>query len=269
MDQSSRIRKHLARVDYRERLGLTQQRIINYWTDDCAGDPRRAEFVHLEKLLEGNEPRPSARVLDVGCGPGGAALWVARAYGCRVDAVDMYPPFVALAREEVERQSLGALVRVSSLDVTRAQLPRAAYDLALCIAVIYLIADKRRFFRNVLAALKPGGRLLIADHFLEAGVRGLDRKVMSAIISSRYMEPPGVVERLLHEEGGRVVGRRDVTREAIVGSLEWLDGSGAVKDLLLGRWTPHRLVYEITKHSFRRAADEGFWQMHFLTVEKV
>lgn len=269
MDQSSRIKKHLARIDYREKLGLTQQRIINYWTDDCAGDPTRAEIVHLEKLLEGNAPDVTARVLDVGCGPGGAALWMARTYGCNVDGVDMYTPFVALAQEEIEKQRLGSKVCVSCLDVTRDELPRDAYDLILCIAVLYLIADKRQFFRNLLASLKSGGRLLIADHFLESGVRPSDRKVMAAIISSRYMEPLGMVEQFLNEEGGRIVERRDVTDEAIIGSLEWLDKNDAIKDLLLGHWTPHRLVYEITKRSFRRAVDEGFWQMHFLTVEKV
>jgi cyclopropane fatty-acyl-phospholipid synthase-like methyltransferase len=268
MDQSSRIKKHLSRIDYREKLGLTQQRIINYWTADCESDPTRAEIVHLEKLLEGSEPQPSARVLDVGCGPGGTALWMARTYGCKVDGVDMYQPFVALAQEEIEKEGLGSSVSVSCLDVTREQLPRRVYDLILCIAVLYLIADKRLFFRNLLAALKTGGRLLIADHFLESGVRPVDKKVMAAIISSRYMEPLGTVEQLLNEEGGAVVERRDVTREAIMGSLEWLDANEAIKDLLLGHWTPHRLVYEITKHSFRRAADEGFWRMYFLTVEK-
>lgn len=268
MDQSSRTKRHLARIDYRERLGLTQQRIINYWTDDCNDDPTRAEIVHLEKLLEGNAPKAGAHVLDVGCGPGGAAAWLARTYGCKVDGVDIYPPFIALAQEKIAEQQLGSLVRFSCGDITRDQLPQITYDLILCIAVIYLIPDKRLFFRRLLAALAPGGRLLIADHFLDAGVRSLDRKVMAAIISSRYMEPLGTVDRLLHEEGSRIVERRDVTREAIIGSLEWLDKNEAVKDLLLGHWTPHRLVYEVTKRSFRRAVDEGFWQLHFLTVEK-
>lgn len=268
MDQSSRVRKHLSRLDYREKLGLTQQRIINYWTDDCNGDPTRAEIVHLEKLLEGTAPMAAARVLDVGCGPGGAALWLARTYGCAVDGVDIYPRFVALAREEIEKQKLGSLVQVSCGDATRDALPQDTYHFILCIAVTYLIPDKRSFFRNLISALAPGGRLLIADHFLESGVRFLDRKVMAAIISSRYMEPLGLIEQLLNEAGARIVERRDVSREAIIASLHWLDTNEAVKDLLLGHWTPHRLVYEVTKHSFRRAADEGFWQMHFLTVER-
>jgi hypothetical protein len=64
------------------------------------------------------------------------------------------------------------------------------------------------------------------------------------------------------------VERRDVTRQTIFASLDWLDANPPVKDLLLGRRTPHRLVYGITKHSFQRAAREGAWQMHFLSVEQ-
>jgi SAM-dependent methyltransferase len=263
MEQSSRVTRHLKRVGYREKLGLTQQRIINYWSPACGVDPKCAETLYVETLLAGNEPDASARVLDAGCGPGGAAVWMARRFGCTVDGVDLFEPYIEIARRQSEPR-----VQFHRADVTREPPRPDTYDLIVCIAVGYLIEDKRAFFRNLLAALKPQGRLLIADHFLERRARWIDRKVMSAIVSSRFMIPMGELAQLFTDEGGRVIESRDVTRETIVASLDWLDENGAVKDLLLGRWTPHRLVYAITKHSFHRAAQEGAWQMHFLTVER-
>jgi SAM-dependent methyltransferase len=263
MEQSRKVTKHLRHVDYREKLGLTQQRIINYWSPECGIDPKCAEILYLQTLLEGNEPAADARVLDAGCGPGGAAVWMARRFGCTVDGVDLFEPYLEIARRQNEPR-----VHVHRGDVTREPPPPDTYDLIVCIAVGYLIEDKRSFFRNLIAALKPHGRLLIADHFLERRARRIDRKVMSAIISSRFMIPLDEVVQLIAEQGGRVIQSRDVTRQTILASLDWLESNGPVKDLLLGRWTPHRLVYTITKHSFHRAAHEGSWQMHFLTVER-
>ncbi|MFL6248877.1 MAG: class I SAM-dependent methyltransferase [Thermoanaerobaculia bacterium] len=263
MDQSRKVAKHLRHVDYREKLGLTQQRIINYWSPECGIDPKCAETLYLEKLLEGNQPAPDARVLDAGCGPGGSAVWIARRFGCSVDGVDLFAPYIEIAgRYDASR------VHFARADVTREPPPPETYDLVVCIAVGYLIEDKRSFFRNLIAALRPSGRLLIADHFLARSAPWIDRKVMSAIISSRFMIPLAELVQLLGEEGGRVVESRDVTKQTILASLDWLDGNAPIKDLLLGRWTPHRLVYAITKYSFHRAAHGGAWQMHFLTVER-
>ncbi len=266
--QARRVTRHLAQVGYREKLGLTQQRIINFWSPECGADPRRAETLYLERLLDGHAPAAHERVLDAGCGPGGTALWLARLYGCAVDGVDLFAPYVELARAQAAREGLSGRVQVRRADLTRDALPRAAYDLALSVAVGYLIEDKRAYLGNLLGALRPGGRLLVADHFLEAGVRALDRRVMSAIVSSRHMRPLAHLRALIAEQGGEVVDCRDVTGATIVASLDWLESHAPVKDLLLGRRTPQRLVYWLTKRSFQRAARGGHWRMHFLSVRR-
>jgi cyclopropane fatty-acyl-phospholipid synthase-like methyltransferase len=268
MDQSRKVAKHLKHVDYRQKLGLTQQRIINYWSPECGNDPKCAETLYLRELLRGHEPSADARVLDAGCGPGGSAIWLARTFGCSVDGIDLFAPYIDVAQREIATQGLASRVHVQRGDITREPPAANAYDLITSIAVGYLIEDKRAYLRNLLGAMKPNGRLVIADHFLERGVRRLDRKVMSAIISSRYMVPLSEVTAMIRETGGRIVEQRDVTHQTIFASLAWLDANAPIKDLLLGRHTPHRLVYHLTKRSFHRAAREGFWQMHFLTVER-
>jgi SAM-dependent methyltransferase len=180
-----------------------------------------------------------------------------------VEGVDLYEPYIDVARSLGEPRA-----RFRVADLTREPLPAGTYDLITCIAVGYLIEDKGSFFRNLIAALKPNGRLLIADHFLEPAAPWIDRKVMSAIVSSRFMIPLNEVVQRIEDADGSVVQSRDVTVQTIKASLDWLDDNSPIKDLLLGRWTPHRLVYAITKHSFQRTARRGAWQMHFLTVEK-
>ena len=53
------------------------------------------------------------RVLDAGCGVGGSSRYLAHAYGCRVDAVDLTPLFVATA------ERLNALCGISDMIAVR------------------------------------------------------------------------------------------------------------------------------------------------------
>src|SRR6266566_6373244 len=45
------------------------------------------------------QPQTSDHVLDIGCGIGGPARWIAARYGCRVTGVDLTPEFCEAARE--------------------------------------------------------------------------------------------------------------------------------------------------------------------------
>ena len=42
---------------------------------------------------------PTLQVLDIGCGTGGSAFFIARHYGCSVRGLDMSPTMIAIANE--------------------------------------------------------------------------------------------------------------------------------------------------------------------------
>ena len=61
-----------------------------------------------------------AAVLDVGCGLGGPARYLAATYGCRVTGIDLSQSFVDVARMLTERVGLSSLVafrRADALDL--------------------------------------------------------------------------------------------------------------------------------------------------------
>ncbi len=88
----------------------------------------RGCLLALDRLAKARRFR---RPLDVGCGTGVLAMAMALAWRVSVRAVDIDPVAVAVARENVRRNGLGALVHTGVSDGARARLVRAGapYDL--------------------------------------------------------------------------------------------------------------------------------------------
>lgn len=104
------------------------------------------------------------RALDVGCGEGADAIWLAQ-QGWRVDAIDVSDVAIARARAVAER--LGATVDWMVGDALRTPLPAATFDL---VSLQYPALPKQagaRAVRTVLDTVRPGGVLLAVYHDLD------------------------------------------------------------------------------------------------------
>jgi SAM-dependent methyltransferase len=98
-----------------------------------------------------------ARCLEVGAGAGSVACWLAAQVGPagRVVATDADPRFRADADK--------AGVQVRRHDILADPLEPGRYDLVHCRALLLHLADPLRAVRNMAAAARPGGWLLIED----------------------------------------------------------------------------------------------------------
>jgi SAM-dependent methyltransferase len=97
-------------------------------------DENLAEWVAQGRLA-------AERVLDLGCGPGRNAIWLAHA-GFTVDAVDLSPAAVAWARERAD--TAGVDVRFTCGDAFSAALPSAQYDLVYDSGCLHHLPPHRR-----------------------------------------------------------------------------------------------------------------------------
>ncbi|MFE3946064.1 class I SAM-dependent methyltransferase [Streptomyces sp. NPDC059118] len=101
------------------------------------------------------------RVLDVGCGEGADAVWLAR-NGWDVTAVEVSG--VALERAAGHARDAGLAVRWVHAALTEAMLPPASFDLVSAQYPALLRTPDAAAERALLAAVAPGGVLLLVHH---------------------------------------------------------------------------------------------------------
>src|SRR5207247_9040111 len=111
---------------------------------------------------------PPARLADVACGTGWAAIAIAQAYPrVAVDGFDLDQDAVAAAREHAEQAGLAD--RVSFAVANAADLPRTPdYDLVTIIEALHDMARPVEALRGVRTMLAEGGTLLVVDELVEA-----------------------------------------------------------------------------------------------------
>jgi SAM-dependent methyltransferase len=161
---------------------------------DPASEPDRSH-IQLYDVVALGAPLATRDVLEVGCGRGGGAAYVARALGPRrVVAVDLSPRAIALCRSRFRQPNL-------SFEVADAeQLPFAdgAFDAVLNVESSHCYGRFDLFLREVRRVLRPGGHFLYADHRPEDEItawRAALEAAGFAIAAERDLRP-GVVAAL-------------------------------------------------------------------------
>ena len=96
-------------------------------------------------------------VLDIGCGTGRHALWLAAA-GARVTGVDFSEGMLAAARQKPEATG----IRFLSHDLHLPLPFQEEFDLVVSGLVLEHIRDLAHFFREARRVLRPGGRAVIS-----------------------------------------------------------------------------------------------------------
>lgn len=135
----------------------------SHWETRYAEKPRIWSGRPNARLAEIAATLPGSHALDLGCGEGGDAMWLAE-HGWQVVAVDVSTTALARAAEDAAARGVLERIDFQQHDLTQT-LPEGPFDLVSAhFFHTTLEMDRTAILRRAAATVAPGGTLLIVDH---------------------------------------------------------------------------------------------------------
>lgn len=159
------------------------------WNERYATGPRIWSGAPNPVLVDETEALAPGRALDIGCGEGADALWLAER-GWHALGVDVSDVAIDRAREEaLSRRNLSGAVEFRQADLRDWVPDERAFDLVLAFFV-HLPPDERDLvFPRLAAAVAPGGTLLLVGHAVSDAISGVGRPAAHLLVDEADLLP--------------------------------------------------------------------------------
>jgi SAM-dependent methyltransferase len=187
------------------------------------------EYLRFFKWLE---LESTSNVLEVACGSGSPALFMARTTGCQVMGVDNNENAIATANRSA--QGLDSRVRFRLADAGQ-PLPfeDELFDSIVCIDAINHLPDRALILAEWHRVLKPGGRVLFTDPIIVTGLLTNEEIAVRSSVGYFLFAPVGENEKLLEGAGFELLRCEDVTENEANVSRRWHEARAKRRDDLL------------------------------------
>lgn len=171
---------------------------------------------------------PGARVLDVGCGVGGPARWLAGRTGARVHGISTSATGIAAAQAAAHEAGLSEQVTFAVADAQENGLPDADFDVAWVMESSHLMPEKPRMIAECTRVLRPGGRLVLCDlvfreplSMAEMLDRRRDLLCLDRVFGRARIESPAVYLEMAAKAGFIGATWRDLSAETAPTLTAW------------------------------------------------
>ncbi len=155
--------------------------------------------------------KPGAKILELGVGTGLSF----DDYGPEneVFGIDISEPMILKARERMATGAHPHVKEIRVMDAHHLEYPDATFDCVVAQFVITLVQDPERVLSECARVLKPGGEIILVNHFYsERGVAAAVERWSARYVNSIGLRPDFPVSRLLKwasEHGGVVFAGRE------------------------------------------------------------
>jgi tocopherol O-methyltransferase len=149
------------------------------------------------------------RVLDVGCGIGGPALYLAGTLGCTVEGVTLSAAQADRATENARAAGVADRAAFHQRDALDSGYADDSFDAVWAMESLMHIPDRAAFFAEALRVLRPGGTLAVATWAVRDGTLSPDEDdLVGQILRHQVMPSFSSLEE--HERLALAAGFTDV-----------------------------------------------------------
>jgi ubiquinone/menaquinone biosynthesis C-methylase UbiE len=142
------------------------EHVCPVWVGRLLASPLRKLSQNPKKILA-PYLKEGMKALDVGCAMGFFSLPMARIVGSggKVICVDLQEKMIASLEARARKAGLADRIEICVCGADSLGLKdlNGKIDFALAFAVVHEVPDAQNLFAEILATLKPGGRLLVAE----------------------------------------------------------------------------------------------------------
>jgi ubiquinone/menaquinone biosynthesis C-methylase UbiE len=214
-----------------------------------------------EDFLSQLDLTPEKRVLDVGCGLGGAARFVASRYGCHVIGIDLTAEFIETGKVVCGWVGLNSRISLHQGSALAMPFADGVFDRTYMLHVGMNIGDKEKLCSEVSRVLRPNSLFGIYD-VMRTGAGELTYPVPWATTSAASaVATPAEYREALEKAGFAIVAERN-RRDFALAFFDQLRTRTAAAGgppplglhILMGRNTPDKLQNMIQNISGGRIA---------------
>jgi SAM-dependent methyltransferase len=126
-------------------------------------------FAATVELADTLSVKAGDHLVDIGCGVGGPARYMAKRFGCSVSGVDITPAFVDAARRLTALLKMEDKVKLELGDGQHLPYGDAMFDGGYTQHVTMNVPDRAQFFGEAYRVLKPGAFFALTEHGLGKG----------------------------------------------------------------------------------------------------
>lgn len=211
---------------------LAQVRRETY--DEDIGQNSWLTAAELRRMVEWLDISGDDHVLEVACGSGGPACYVAEMSGCRLTGIDNSPDGIATARLLAREKGIAERAQFVEADANhRLPFGDGEFDALLCVDALNHLRDRPFVLAEWSRVLRPGGVVTFTDPVVVTGAVSSTELALRSSIGFFLFVPRGYTERLLENAGFRLIRVEDASAAAATISARRRDARARVRETLI------------------------------------